>query len=273
MESYLQNAQLLATEWGLKFIYAAAIFVIGRWLARTLTRLADNAMTRARLDSTLIGFLRNIAYAVLMVFVVLAALNQLGIQTASFIAIVGAAGLAVGLALQGSLSNFAAGVMMIMFRPFKVGDFIEAGGTSGVVEEIMLFNTRMKTGDNREIWVPNNAITGGNIINYSARSTRRVDMVVGVGYSDDLQKVRGVIAEVLASDSRVLAEPAPTIGVSELGESSINFVVRPWVNTADYWAVLFDFNETIKDRFDAEGISIPFPQRDVHLHEVKTRAA
>ena len=273
MENYMEIARTLVTDWGLRVLYAGAIFVIGRWLARTLVNLADKAMVRARVDAMLIGFLRNIAYAVLMVFVALAALNQLGIQTASFIAILGAAGLAIGLALQGSLSNFAAGVMMIIFRPFKVGDYIEAGGTAGTVEEIMLFNTRMRTPDNREIWVPNNAITAGNITNYSARDTRRVDMVVGVGYGEDLKKVRAVIADLLPSDARVLRDPAPTVAVSELADSSVNFVVRPWVAVADYWAVRFDFTENVKLRFDAEGIAIPFPQRDVHLHETRRHQA
>ncbi len=269
MDNYMQMAQTLVTEWGLKVVYALVIFVVGRLLARFLVGVAEKGMTRSRLDATLIGFLKNILYAVMMVFVVLAALNQLGIQTASFIAILGAAGLAIGLALQGSLSNFAAGVMMIMFRPFKVGDYIEAGGTAGTVEEIMLFNTKFRTPDNREIWVPNDAISKGIIVNYSARDTRRVDMVVGVGYGDDLKKARAVIEELLAADSRVLAEPAPVVAVSELADSSINFVVRPWVASADYWAFKWSFTEAVKHRFDAEGISIPFPQRDVHVHEVR----
>ncbi len=273
MDNYMQMAQTLVTEWGLKLVYALAIFVIGRWLAGMLVGVAERGMTRSKLDATLIGFLKNIVFAVLMVFVVLAALNQLGIQTASFIAILGAAGLAIGLALQGSLSNFAAGVMLIMFRPFKVGDYIEAGGTAGTVEEIMLFNTRFRTPDNREIWVPNDAIVKGNIVNSSARDTRRVDMLLGVGYGDDLKKARAVIEEVLAADSRVLAEPAAVVAVSELAESSINFIVRPWVAASDYWTFKWDFTETIKTRFDAEGISIPFPQRDVHLHEVRRDAA
>ena len=268
MENYLQIAQTLVTEWGLRLVYALAIFVLGRWLAGLLIGLAEKAMRRAEVDATLVGFLRNIGFALLMVFVVLAALNQLGIQTASLIAILGAAGLAVGLALQGSLSNFAAGVMMIVFRPFKVGDYIEAAGTAGTVQEIMLFNTRLLTPDNREIWVPNNSVTAGNIVNYSAQQTRRVDMVVGVGYGEDLARVRAVIDEVLAADARVLKDPAPTVAVAELADSSVNLVVRPWVAAADYWAVKFDFTETIKRRFDEEGISIPFPQRDVHLHEV-----
>ena len=220
MDNYMQMAQTLVTEWGLKLVYALAIFFIGRWLAGMLVGVAERGMTRSKLDATLIGFLKNIVFAVLMVFVVLAALNQLGIQTASFIAILGAAGLAIGLALQGSLSNFAAGVMLIMFRPFKVGDYIEAGGTAGTVEEIMLFNTRFRTPDNREIWVPNDAIVKGNIVNSSARDTRRVDMLLGVGYGDDLKKARAVIEEVLAADSRVLAEPAAVVAVSELAESS-----------------------------------------------------
>jgi small conductance mechanosensitive channel len=194
-----------------------------------------------------------------------AALGQLGIQTTSFIAILGAAGLAIGLALQGSLSNFAAGFLMIIFRPFKVGDFIEGAGVAGVVEEIQIFTTKLKTGDNKIIIVPNAKLSGDNITNYSAQETRRVDMTVGVAYSADLSKVREVLLDIISKDTRILAEPAPLVAVAELADSSVNFVVRVWTKTGDYWGVKFDATETIKNRFDAEGIGIPFPQRDIHI--------
>jgi small conductance mechanosensitive channel len=201
----------------------------------------------------------------LLAFVVVAALGQLGIQTTSFIAILGAAGLAIGLALQGSLANFAAGFLMIIFRPFKVGDFIEGAGVAGVVEEIQVFTTTLKTGDNKIIIVPNAKLSGDNIINYSAQETRRVDMTVGVSYSADLSKVREVLLDIISKEARILPEPAPLVAVAELADSSVNFVVRVWTKTGDYWGVKFDMTETIKNRFDAEGIGIPFPQRDIHI--------
>jgi small conductance mechanosensitive channel len=207
----------------------------------------------------------NIAYIALLAFVVVAALGQLGIQTTSFIAILGAAGLAIGLALQGSLANFAAGFLMIIFRPFKVGDFIEGAGVAGVVEEIQVFTTTLKTGDNKIIIVPNAKLSGDNIINYSAQETRRVDMTVGVSYSADLSKVREVLLDIISKEARILPEPAPLVAVAELADSSVNFVVRVWTKTGDYWGVKFDMTETIKNRFDAEGIGIPFPQRDIHI--------
>ncbi|WP_305043292.1 mechanosensitive ion channel family protein [Geoalkalibacter sp.] len=253
--------------WGLKALMALVIFVIGRIVARVLRNSLRAGLRRGKVEETLVSFSSNLVYALLMVMVVIAALNQLGIQTTSFIAILGAAGLAVGLALQGSLANFAAGVLMIIFKPFKVGDFVEAGGTMGIVEEIEIFTTKMRTPDNKQIIVPNNQITSGNITNFSAKETRRVDLVIGVSYSDDLNKVKTVLEDILNKDERVLKDPAPTIGVLELGESSIDFAVRPWVKSADYWPLFFDLNKTIKERFDVEGISIPFPQRDIHLHQ------
>jgi small conductance mechanosensitive channel len=204
-----------------------------------------------------------------MVVVIIAAIGQVGIQTTSFIAIFGAAGLAVGLALQGSLSNFAAGVLIVLFRPYKVGDFVEAAGIAGVVEQVQILTTILKTGDNKQIIVPNGQIMDSIITNYSANDKRRVDMVVGVSYDDDLDKVRSTIEELVAADERILAEPACTIAVSALADSSVNFVVRPWVNTADYWGVMFDLTEAIKKRFDKEGISFPFPQQDVHLYKAE----
>jgi small conductance mechanosensitive channel len=199
--------------------------------------------------------------------VILAALAQLGIQTTSFIAVIGAAGLAVGLALQGSLANFAAGVLMVIFRPFQVGDFIEGAGVSGIVEEMQIFTTQLRTPDNKTIIIPNAKITGDNVTNYTRKDKRRVDLVIGVSYRDEIGKVKGVVADVLNGDERVLKDPAPTIAVLELGDSSVNFAVRPWVRTEDYWDVYFETTEKIKKRFDAEGISIPFPQRDVHLYQ------
>jgi small conductance mechanosensitive channel len=260
----------LGASFGLRLIAALAIFVIGRWVARWLSRLLEKGMQKAGTDQTLVVFLRNIVYVGLMVFVILAAIGQLGVQTTSFLAVLGAAGLAVGLALQGSLANFAAGVLIIIFRPFKVGDYIEAGGVAGVVKAISIFTTTLQTPDNKVVIVPNAQVNSGTITNYSANDTRRVDMVFGVGYGDDLDKVRSVIEQVLAADERVLKDPAPLIAVSELADSSVNFNVRPWVNASDYWGVYFDTHEQIKKRFDQEGISIPFPQQDVHIHQVST---
>ncbi len=204
---------------------------------------------------------------ILMVVVVIAAVGALGVQTTSFIAILGAAGLAVGLALQGSLSNFASGVLIIIFRPYKVGDWIEGAGISGAVVDVQILTTILKTGDNKQIIVPNSQIMDSIITNYSANDTRRVDMVVGVSYADDVDKVRAALEDLITAEERILDDPAPTIAVSELADSSVNFVVRPWVKTADYWGVKFDLTEAIKKRFDQDGISIPFPQRDVHLYK------
>ncbi len=267
-EDFLTRAYDLGAEFGLKLVTALIIFIIGRWVARRLAGLVEKGMTKAGTDSTLTGFLRNIIYIGLLTFVILAAIAQLGVQTTSFIAVLGAAGFAVGLALQGSLANFAAGVLIIIFRPFKSGDFVEAGGVAGVVENIQIFTTTMRTGDNKTIIIPNGQITSGTIVNYSTKDTRRVDMVVGVGYGDDLDKVRRVLEEILKEDERVLEDPAPTIGVLELADSSVNFAVRPWVKSSDYWPVYFDLHEKVKKRFDKEGISIPFPQQDVHIHQV-----
>ena len=250
---------------GLNVVFAIAIFFIGRWVASSIRNLITKIMEKKNVDKTLVSFASSLAYMGMMVFVVVAALDRVGIKTTSFIAILGAAGLAVGLALQGSLANFASGVLMIIFRPFKCGDFIEGAGTSGIVEAITIFTTEMRTGDNKKIIVPNGKMMSDNIINYSAKETRRIDMIVGVSYSDDLNKVKHVLEDILASDERILDDPAPTIGVAELADSSVNFVVRPWVKSADYWSVKFDTNKTIKEKFDAEGISIPFPQQDLHL--------
>ena len=259
------QVQEIVAVWGLKVIAAIAIFVIGRWVAMGVRKGVRRVMEKADTDPIIVGFVGSISYIALLAFVIIAALGQLGIQTTSFIAILGAAGLAIGLALQGSLANFAAGFLMIMFRPIKVGDFIEGAGVAGVVESIQIFTTTMKTGDNKTIIIPNAKLSGDNIINYSTKPTRRVDMTVGVAYDADLSKVRDVLKDIISKESRIHSDPEPLIAVAELADSSVNFVVRVWTDTGDYWAVKFAMNETIKNRFDAEGIGIPFPQRDLHI--------
>ena len=259
------QVQEIVAVWGLKVIAAIAIFVIGRWVAMGVRKGVRRVMEKADTDPIIVGFVGSISYIALLAFVIIAALGQLGIQTTSFIAILGAAGLAIGLALQGSLANFAAGFLMIMFRPFKVGDFIEGAGVAGVVESIQIFTTTMKTGDNKTIIIPNAKLSGDNIVNYSAKPTRRVDMTVGVAYDADLSVVRDVLKDIISKESRIHSDPEPLIAVAELADSSVNFVVRVWTDTGDYWAVKFAMNETIKNRFDAEGIGIPFPQRDLHI--------
>lgn len=253
--------------WIVDIVIALAIFFIGRWVIKQLIKVLERVLRKSSVDDMLVNFIGSIANVVLLLFVIVASLNQLGVDTTSLIALLGAAGLAIGLSLQDSLKNFAAGVMLIIFKPFREGDFVEAAGVSAVVEKIQIFNSVMRTGDNREVIVPNGAIYSGVIINYSARDTRRVDMVFGIGYDDDLRKAKAVLTEIIEADERILKDPAPVIAVSELADSSVNFVVRPWVNSADYWAVLWETTEAVKLRFDEEGISIPYPQMDVHLHK------
>ena len=253
-------------ELSLGIVAAILILWIGLWVAKILRKIVENLLRKAELDSTLVSFVGNLTYIAASVFVILAALNQLGVQTASFVAVVGAAGLAIGLALQGSLANFAAGVLLIIFRPFKKGDLIEGGGALGVVEDIQIFTTTLKTPENKTIIVPNAKMGGDNIINYSTKPHIRLDLVYGVGYEADIDRVKAVIADVLNQDERITKDPAPTIGVLELADSSVNFAVRPWVTVADYWDVFFDTNERIKKRFDAEGINIPYPQQDVRMY-------
>ncbi|HFB64377.1 MAG TPA: mechanosensitive ion channel [Aeromonadales bacterium] len=247
---------------------ALVIFVIGKWVAKLVTKMVRALLLKAKVDDILADFVSAIVKGALLLVVIIAALDQLGVDTTSLVALIGAAGLAVGLALQNSLQNFAAGVMLLIFRPFKAGDFIDAAGVSGVVEGISIFSTTMRTGDNKEMIIPNGAIYGGIITNFSAKDTRRIDMVVGIGYDDDIRKAKDIIWEVLNADERILKDPAPTVAVSELADSSVNFVVRPWVKSGDYWGVMFDFNEKIKLTFDEKGISIPYPQMDIHTHKV-----
>lgn len=268
MEKYSQAVEqfvethLVPYSWNLAA--AVAILLLGYWIVSRLCNLLERRM-QARVDTTIARFVARLARVAMLIFVIIAALEQLGLQTTSLVAIFGAAGLAVGLALKDSLSNFASGVMLILFRPFREQDYVDAAGTSGTVDEIRIFATRLVTPDNKVITVPNGAVLAGNITNYSARSTRRVDMVIGVSYNSDLHRVRTVLQELLDADERVLAEPAAVIVVGELGDSAIHFLVRPWTNTEDYWPFKWDFTERIKTRFDAEGIAIPFPQMDIHL--------
>jgi small conductance mechanosensitive channel len=259
------QVQDIVAVWGLKVIAAIAIFIIGRWVAKGVRVGVRRMMKKTDVDPIVIGFVGSITYIALLAFVIVAALGQLGIQTTSFIAILGAAGLAIGLALQGSLANFAAGFLMIIFRPFKVGDFIEGAGVAGVVETIQIFTTTLKTGDNKTIIIPNAKLSGDNIINYSAQMRRRVDMTVGVAYDADLSKVRDVLKDIISKEARVHSDPEPLIAVAELADNSVNFVVRVWTDTGDYWGVKFSMTETIKNRFDEAGIGIPFPQRDLHI--------
>jgi small conductance mechanosensitive channel len=267
IEAYIQKLQESGVEWLTNFVLAILIFFIGKIVVKMVVRGVKKLMTRSGMDEILINFLSSIASGVMMLFVIIAAVGKIGVDTSSMVALVGAAGLAVGFALQDSLNNFASGVMLIVFRPFKNGDFIEAGGTTGIVENITIFTTMMRTGDNREIIIPNGEIFGGTITNYSARSTRRVDMVFGIGYDDDLLLAKKILNEIIKADDRILMDPAPAISIKDLGDSSVNFKVRPWVNSADYWDVHADITEKVKLTFDERGISIPYPQMDVHVHK------
>lgn len=265
VEALLQRLAELASEYGLKVIAAIAIFIIGRWIAGVLTRALGKTLGQRNVEPTLIGFTTGLVNALMLAFVVIASLSQIGIQTTSFVAILGAAGLAIGLALQGSLSNFASGVLIIIFKPYKVDDYIVAGGGEGVVKDIGIFTTTVITLDNRTQIIPNSVATSGVIDNYSRQGTRRLDLVAGVSYGDDIGKVKGILKEILDDEPRILAEPKPTIGLMEMGDSSINFAFRPWVKVEDYWDLFFELQERIKIRFDEENITIPFPQRDVHI--------
>ncbi len=263
----LDKGMDLLMQYGLKALAAIAIFIIGRMVAKWLRRLITRMMNKTDVDPMITEFTSSIAYIAMLAFVVVAALGQLGIQTTSFIAILGAAGLAIGLALQGSLANFAAGFLMIIFRPFKLGDFIEGAGVAGTVDAIHIFTTTLKTPDNKTIIIPNGKLSSDNITNYSTEETRRVDLIVGVSYDADLKEVRQVLEDIISKEERILSDPPHQVAVKELADNSVNFVVRLWVNSGDYWGVTFDMNETIKTRLDEAGIGIPYPQRDIHLYQ------
>lgn len=263
----------LVSTWGLRVIGALAVLIIGRWIAGRIRKGAARALERAKLDATLVPFLSSMIYYVVIAVVLIAVLNLFGIETTSLIAVMGAAGLAIGLALQGTLSNFAAGTMLLIFRPFRAGDYVEVGGTAGSVAEIGLFSTILNTPDNVRITVPNSSVYGETIRNYSANDTRRNDIAIGIGYDDDIGKAIDVIREILDGDSRVLAEPAHLVAVSGLGDSSVDLVVRPWCKREDYWGLRFDLIRGMKEKLEEAGCSIPFPQRDVHFFPQADKAA
>lgn len=265
MDATIAKLQELVAVYGLKIVTAILIVIIGWWIAARITRVVRRLMTNAALDPTLVSFVSNLAYYAALVFVLVAAIGQLGIQTTSLIAVLGAAGLAIGLALQGSLANFSAGLLLVLFRPFQAGHYIEGAGVAGTVREIQIFATYLTTPDNKLVVIPNAKLMGDNIINYSANDTRRVDITVGVAYHDDLRMVRQVLEGIIDKEERILPDPGPAIAVTALEDNSVSFVMRVWVNTPDYWSVYYDLIERIKTRFDEEGISIPFPQREIHL--------
>ncbi len=266
MDGWLGNMQELVTFYGIKIAAALVILVVGRWIAKAVSRLTERLLNNRKVDRTIVSFVEHLTYIALMTFVVLAALAQLGIQTTSFIAVIGAAGLAIGLALQGSLANFAAGFLLIIFKPFKAGDYIEGAGVAGTVEGIQVFTTVLRTADNKTIIVPNAKIMGDNIVNYSAHETRRADMPFRVSYQDDIDQVRRILRNIVDNDHRILKDPQAMIIIKTLTDSSVDFEVRAWVKTADYWGVYFDTVEKAKRQFDANGVSVPFPQRGVHIY-------
>ncbi len=261
------------TAYSVNIIGAILIFIVGKWLARRITNLLSKLLKKNNVEPTLVNFLTSLFYYTLIVLVVVAAAGRLGINTTSFLTIIGAAGLAVGLALKDSLSNFAAGVMLVLFRPFAIGDVVSTAGITAKVEKITIFNTLFCSPDNQLIIVPNNKIISDIITNINAKDTRRIDLVVGISYSDDMAQTRNILKGLAEADSRILTDPAPTIAVAELADSSVNLVFRPWVKTGDYWDVRFDLTEKIKNSLDEAGISIPFPQQDVHLFVEKKEAA
>lgn len=260
----IQAVSEVIIPFGIKVALALAIYIIGKWVVRILSNVIKKGMSAKDVDPTVSKFVSSIAYYLMIAFVIIAALGQLGVQTGSVIAIIGAAGLAIGFALQGTLSNFAAGVMLILLRPIKVGDFVEVAGASGSVSEVAIFATTLLTGDNKTIIIANASVMGGNITNYSTQAERRVDLVVGVGYSSNIEQVKNELQAIADADERILHDKGVTIGVSELADSSVNLVFRNWVKSADYWPVYFALNERVKTRFDELGIEIPFPQMDVH---------
>jgi small conductance mechanosensitive channel len=254
-----------ATVYGLKVIGAILILIIGRIMAGILRRAVRKILTRTNTDRSIVSFVGSLVYALVIVFVIIAVLQKFGVETASLVAVLGAATFAIGFALQGSLSNFAAGVMILLFRPYKVGDFIDAAGVMGSVKDIKLFTTILATPDNIKIIVPNSKIFGDTIKNITAYDTRRVQVEVGISYDSSIQKAFDVIMNLIKTDPRILTEPAPVIAATALGDSSVNVVIRPWVKKEDYWDVYFDLTRKIKETLDENGIVIPFPQRVVHM--------
>ena len=269
IKEYFANIdwQTMAMGWGVKIVIALAIFIVGRWIARTLTKALRRVLNLREMDETLVAFLANLVYAVLLTAVVIAALDSLGLPVTSLVAVLGAAGLAIGLALKDSLGNFASGVMLVMFRPFTKGDLVSIAGVDGKVQEVRIFSTILKTNDNRLVIIPNGQVASDTITNHTAMDTRRVDLVIGVGYDDDLKLARSVLEKVCSDHPKVLEDPKTNVFVINLGDSSVDFVVRPWCNTEDYWTVHGDVLENAKVELEAAGCNIPYPQTDVHLHK------
>ncbi|MCL4124262.1 UNVERIFIED_CONTAM: hypothetical protein GTU68_041907 [Idotea baltica] len=268
-EQWLTNNSDLFIQYGVNIISALIILFIGNLIVKAVANSVSKVLQKKKMDRAVVEFVHGLVRYLLFVIVLIAALGRLGVQTASVVAVIGAAGLAVGLALQGSLSNFAAGVLIVAFRPFKSGDYVEIGGVAGSVDSIQIFQTVLTTPDNKMVVVPNGSVIGSPITNYSRHDTRRIDLMIGVSYNADLQKTKALLTKICESDERVLKEPGVQVGVHTLADSSVNFVVRPWVSTADYWNVYFDLMQAIKEGLDNEGIEIPFPQMDVHMNKVE----
>lgn len=266
-QDLIDNIANLATTYGLKLILAILVLIIGLIVIRSITKGAIRLMKKSNVDDSLVPFLRSLISISLKVLLVISIMTMIGIQMTSFIAVIGAAGLAVGLALQGTLQNFAGGVIILLFKPYKVGDYITTQGHSGTVKEIQIFTTILTTPDNQTIIIPNSPIATNSLTNYSTQDTRRVDFTFGIGYQDDIDKARSIINGIITNDDRIMKDPEPMIKVSNLGDSSVDLATRVWVNSGDYWNVFFDMNEKVKKTFDSEGISIPFPQQDVHLYK------
>jgi len=273
LETALATLTAFVTEFGLKIVGGVILLVVGLWISKRVRNLVQTHLGKANVDPTLVPFVAKLLYAGLVAFVLIAVVGVLGVPIAQFVVVLGAAGLAIGLALQGTLSNFAAGVMLLLFRPFSVGHWVEIGGTAGTVKEISIFSTILHTGDNIRVVVPNSQVYGQTIRNYSANPTRRIDLVIGVGYDDDLQVAKDTMLRVLNADDRVLEDPAPNVQVAALGDSSVDFIVRPWCEAGDYWALRWDLLRALKEELEAAGCNIPYPQRDVHLHQVPGNAA
>jgi small conductance mechanosensitive channel len=265
----MEKVEEMGIEYGAKVIGALLILIIGMWIAKAIKKGIVKLLNKKEVDPTLVAFIASLGHVALQAFVIIAALEKLDVKTASFIAILGAAGLAIGLALQGSLANFAAGVLMIIFKPIKVGDFVEAGGAMGGVTEIGIFTTTLKSPDNKKVILPNAQVTGGKITNFNVNGTRRIEIIAGISYDDDIDKAKAILTDLVTSDERILKDPAPQVALSEMADSSVNFVVRPWVEPANYWDVYFGLMESIKKKFDEADITIPYPQRDVHIYEHK----
>jgi small conductance mechanosensitive channel len=269
MQDIIPQLKEWATLYGIKIVAAVVILIVGLWISKSLRKFVIKLLTKKEIDATIVSFVGNIVYAMLITFVVIVTLSQVGIETTSFIAVLGAAGLAVGFALQGALSNFAAGFLIILFRPFKAGDFIDAAGSAGTVQEVQILYTQIKTPENIKVVIPNGKLMSDIITNYSANETRRAEWIFGIGYNDDIKKARSVIKNIIESDQKILTDPAPQILVKELADSSVNFAVRAFISTTDFWNVYFETTEKVKNAFDENKISIPFPQRDVHTYQMQ----